>query len=244
MNLEQEKMIAQMGIGPVWKLRSNSIEQTVSVQTLPSMNLPLEPNNQIEGGAQNGPDSGLHLLENNSICQTCGWCLVSSSGVQRVRATGANYFFVRDCPIDSDIEQALGMPSAADQLMKSILRELGIKIGVDAYVAGIVKTKPIKGIGRQFNDQESEVFLCLSCLKKQIELIRPVAIVSFGSIAAMSLLDMDANTPLGTLRGQLHRHDRTALIMTHELNYLLQHPKEKRDLWSDLCLALSTTSHR
>ena len=242
MNPSQEKMITEMGIGPVWKLRSNSIEQTVSVQGLSSMNLSSEPINQTNMRAENEAESGLNLLANHSICQTCGWCLVSSSGVQPVQATGANYFFIHDCPIDSESDQALGLPSADKQLMKSILRELGIKIGVNANVSGIVKTKPIRGAGRQFNEQESEVFLCLSCVKKQIELIRPTVIVSFGSVAAMSLLGLEANTTLGALRGQLHRYDETPLIVTHELSYLLQQPKEKRGLWADLCLAMSANS--
>ena len=242
MNLSQEKIIAEMGIGPVWKLRSNVIEQTDSVQALPAMDFSSGPINKSSVTAQNVSDSDQNFSANNSNCQTCGWCLGSLSGVYPVSETGPNYFFIHDCHVYRESDQVLGLPSADKQLLNGILRELGVKIGVNAYTAGIVNTKPIGSVARQFNKQESEVFLCLSCVKKQIELIRPTVIVSFGSVAAMSLLGLEANTTLGALRGQLHRYDETPLIVTQELSYLLQQPKEKRGLWADLCLAMSANS--
>ena len=215
MNPSQEKMIAEMGIGPVWKLRLNSVEEVVSTQVFLSLNLPA----------------------NTSICHTCGYSLVNSSDVQYGQAVSANYLFIYEYPINS--ERAHGLSSPSEQLLNSILRELRIKIGVNAYVVGIVKAKPVKVLSRQLHGQEIEAIVCLSCLKKQIEIIRPTVIISLGVSDALSVLGLEVGLSLNALRGQLYRYDGIPLIVTYELSYVVQQPKEKSGLWSDLCLAMS-----
>lgn len=238
MNPNQEKIIAEMGIGPVWKLRSNLFQQTSAAQVLPSLNLSAEPNSQFGTSVQVDPDTGLNSRASNPICQTCGWCVGNSSDVHFEQASGTNYFFIYENPVDNESALPRGLPVLAEQLLNRILRELRVDIGVNACVGSIVKTKHPNSSGLS-STQKGMVTACLLCLQKQIKLVRPTVIISLGSGATMAMLGFEASDALSAMRGQVYRYDEIPLIVTHELNYLLQHPKEKYGLWSDLCLAMS-----
>ena len=242
MNPGREKMIAEMGIGPTWKLRANSLEQTISAQLMPAMpaiNVLSESSSHSDLSGQVETANSLNLVANLDICQTCGWGHTTSKATQVRQAVTSNFLFIHEGDIESESATELASMGAVDQLLMGILRELRIKRGVTAFVANIVKVKPVTVVAGQFNGQKAEISACLSCIKKEIELIRPLVIISFGRVAANSLLGFEAEMAMHDLRGQLHHFDETPLIVTHELSYFLQHPKEKRQLWSDLCLATS-----
>jgi uracil-DNA glycosylase family 4 len=239
MNPDQEKMVAEMGIGPLWKLRSNLDEKSVSLQALTSISIPSEPRIRSDFNGQAETGNSVNSLSNNAICPTCGWCQTTANATQVEKAIRPNFLFIHECNMDIESAPLSASTGAEEQLLNSILRELEIKRGVNAFVVSILKTKPVRVVAGQFNGIEAQIFACLSCVKKQIELISPSVIVSFGSVAANSLLNSEAETVIQDLRGRLHHYDKTPLIVTAELNYLLHQPKEKRSLWSDLCFAKS-----
>jgi DNA polymerase len=77
-------------------------------------------------------------------------------------------------------------------------------------------------------------------LRRQIALIRPTVLVALGKTAALSLLDLDPNTPVSKLRGTVHRYADLPLIVTYHPAYLLRNLPDKRKAWVDLCLAMDT----
>jgi uracil-DNA glycosylase len=83
---------------------------------------------------------------------------------------------------------------------------------------------------------DSEAHSCLPYLRRQIELVAPEAILCVGRIAAQRLLDTD--TPIGKLRGRVHRFEGRPMVVTYHPAYLLRSPGEKRKSWDDLKLAL------
>jgi uracil-DNA glycosylase family 4 len=242
MNPVQEKMMAEMGIGPRWKLRADSPGNQISSEVATPTLLPSASNHPTELSTLMPMKNALATESSKSICQVCGSYSITSKAVASGQSRIENYLFIRECTNDREIDIVSPMTGAADALLNGILRELRIKRGISAHLVNIVKTKTkpnaSAGVGRRVYGQDGEILACVSCLKKQIELIDPSVIISLGNIAAMSLLDLADNT--NDLRGSLYRYEGVPLIVTYELDYLLQNPKEKHSLWSDLCLAMKT----
>ena len=230
MNPVQEKMIAEMGIGPIWTLRQNLPEKQI-VSPVSS--------NPTDFGARTLIEGTLGTDSNNPACLICGWCSMASKTIATGQSSEVSYFFIHENSYNRETATTPTLPIAADALLNSVLRELRVQRGVSAYVANIEQPKPGARVDRRLEGQECEMLACLSCVKKQIGLIRPSVIISLGSNAAISLLGLEGDTTINDLRGALSRYEDTPLIVTYELEYLLLHPKEKSGLWSDLCLALN-----
>jgi DNA polymerase len=86
--------------------------------------------------------------------------------------------------------------------------------------------------------------MCTPYLARQIALIRPLAMLALGRIAAQWLLQTD--TPIGRLRGREHRYGErgTPLIVTYHPAYLLRSPLAKAKTWQDLCMVKQVVSAR
>jgi DNA polymerase len=78
---------------------------------------------------------------------------------------------------------------------------------------------------------------CRGYLERQIELVSPKLILAVGRIAAHNLMNIE--TPLGRLRGKLHRYGERGIpvVVTYHPAYLLRSPLEKRKVWEDLLFA-------
>ncbi len=74
--------------------------------------------------------------------------------------------------------------------------------------------------------------------KRQIALIQPKLIVTFGEKVAQNLLG--SNELLDTLRGRVHKYQDVSLVASYAPSHLLQHTQDKAKAWADLCLARST----
>ena len=239
MNPVQEKIITEMGIGPIWKLRPDSNEQQILPQEVIPMHSSPISSNSIDLRAQVQIEDTLGLESNKATCQVCGWSSITLNDSAPRPSSNVIYLFIRECTNGSEIDTVPELADAAEALLNNILRELRLKRGSSAYVASIVKTKPNDVLSKGLIEHGGEVSACVSCTKKQIELIRPSVIISLGNNSAISLLGLEGATTITDLRRTLYRYDGTPLIVTHELDYLLQHPKEKLSLWSDFCFAMS-----
>jgi DNA polymerase len=124
----------------------------------------------------------------------------------------------------------------AGQLLNSMLRAAGFERG-EVFIANVLKCRPPHN--RDPSDEETE--RCLPYLRRQIELVAPAAILCVGRIAAQRLLGTD--TPIGRLRGRVHRLDGRPVVVTYHPAYLLRAPGEKRKSWDDLKLALGVLAH-
>ncbi|HKS54672.1 MAG TPA: uracil-DNA glycosylase family protein, partial [Steroidobacteraceae bacterium] len=120
------------------------------------------------------------------------------------------------------------------QLLNTMLKAIGLK-REQVFIANILKSRP----PNNRDPKPEEVRACLPYLFRQIELVNPQLLLCVGRIAAQTLLETD--TPIGKLRGQLHRiAGNRPMIVTYHPAYLLRSPGEKRKSWADLLLALRT----
>ena len=78
----------------------------------------------------------------------------------------------------------------------------------------------------------------LAVLSRIVKLIKPKLIVALGEKASQSLVK--DNSPLDSLRGNLHHYEAVPVVASYAPRHLLKHEADKRKAWADLCLARDT----
>src|SRR5580700_3820714 len=163
----------------------------------------------------------------------CTRCRLSKQGrKQIVFGVGnpkAELMFIGEAPGADEDQQGEPFVGRAGQLLNSMLRAMGSPRET-VYIANVLKCRPP---GNR-DPRPEEVASCLGYLQRQVDMIQPRLMLAVGRIAAQNLLATD--TPIGRLRGQLHRFGAraTPLIVTYHPAYLLRSPGEKRKAWIDL----------
>jgi DNA polymerase len=98
----------------------------------------------------------------------------------------------------------------------------------DVYICNVIKCRPPDNR----NPELDEVAACESFLFRQIDLVRPRAIVGLGTFAVQALLKV--KTPISKLRGNWHEVRGVKLMPTFHPAYLLRNPADKRLVWADI----------
>ena len=169
-------------------------------------------------------------------CRLCGLCETRTQTVFGVGNRAARLMVIGEAPGAEEDRQGEPFVGRAGQLLNSMLRAAGFERG-EVFIANVLKCRPPHN--RDPSDEETE--RCLPYLRRQIELVAPAAILCVGRIAAQRLLGTD--TPIGRLRGRVHRLDGRPVVVTYHPAYLLRSPGEKRKSWDDLKLALGVLAH-
>jgi len=169
-------------------------------------------------------------------CRLCGLCETRTQTVFGVGNRAARLMVIGEAPGAEEDRQGEPFVGRAGQLLNSMLRAAGFERG-EVFIANVLKCRPPHN--RDPSDEEME--RCLPYLRRQIELVAPAAILCVGRIAAQRLLGTD--TPIGRLRGRVHRLDGRPVVVTYHPAYLLRSPGEKRKSWDDLKLALGVLAH-
>ncbi len=143
----------------------------------------------------------------------------------------ARLMFVGEGPGADEDAQGLPFVGKAGQLLNNMITAMGLK-REEVYIANVVKCRPP---GNRVPEQE-EGATCSPFLFRQIDVVRPKVLVALGATAATWLLGV--RQPLAGLRGRVHAVRGTQLIVTYHPAYLLRDPRQKKEAWSDLQIAM------
>ncbi len=143
----------------------------------------------------------------------------------------ARLMFVGEGPGADEDAQGLPFVGRAGQLLNNMIAAMGLS-REQVYIANIVKCRPPQN--RTPDPQEART--CSPFLFRQIQIIQPEVIVALGSTAATYLLDVKSS--LASLRGRIHTAHNTRLIVTYHPAYLLRDPRQKKEAWTDLQIAM------
>ena len=126
-------------------------------------------------------------------------------------------------------EDELGRPfvGQAGKLLEKILLAINLA-REDVFICNVLKHRPP---GNR-NPFPKEVEACSPYLVRQLELIRPKAILALGTFAAQTLLNTKLS--IGKLRGAVHKYHGIPLIVTYHPAALLRNPAWKRPTWEDV----------
>jgi DNA polymerase len=129
-------------------------------------------------------------------------------------------------------EDQTGRPfvGQAGNLLNGILEAIGLR-REDVYITNVVKCRP----PQNRKPLPDEIAACIPYLYRQIELVKPKAILALGSTAAEGLLGVKKS--LGELRGKVHRFGKIPLVVTYHPAALLRNPNWKKPTWDDVRIA-------
>lgn len=173
----------------------------------------------------------------NAAIRSCSRCELAKTRTQAVPGVGdlhAEWLFIGEAPGANEDRQGEPFVGDAGILLDAMMAAIGLARGNNVYIANVLKSRPP---GNR-DPKPEEVASCLPYLERQIELIQPKLIVALGRFAAQNLLATD--TPIGKLRGQVHRYRGVPLVVTYHPAYLLRNPLDKAKVWEDLVLARKT----
>lgn len=247
----------EMGIGPVWKRRAGDVPRDAPPREHGG-SLPPAPGEPFLEALDHAPE----LLPSSTAppaqeiggmdweqlqvavagCTRCGLCQSRTKTVFGVGDPKANWLFVGEGPGRNEDLKGEPFIGPAGKLLDNMLLAMGLRRGSNAFITNIVKCRPTGPDGRDRPPTPEEAAACLPYLQRQIALIQPAIIVALGKTAALSLLGLEPDTPVGSLRGKVHRYAGLPLVVTYHPAYLLRKLGDKGKAWSDLCLAMNAYS--
>lgn len=140
----------------------------------------------------------------------------------------ADLMFVGEAPgADEDMRGEPFVGRAGQLLTDIIERGMGMT-RAEVYICNVIKCRPPENR----NPETDEVMSCEPFLFRQIDLVRPRAIVGLGTFAVQALLKV--KTPISKLRGNWQDFREIKLMPTFHPAYLLRNPADKRLVWSDI----------
>jgi len=143
----------------------------------------------------------------------------------------ARLMFVGEGPGADEDAQGLPFVGKAGQLLNNMITAMGLK-REEVYIANVVKCRPP---GNRVPEQD-EGATCSPFLFRQIDVICPQVLVALGATAATWMLGK--HQPLAGLRGRVHPVRGTQVIVTYHPAYLLRDPRQKKEAWADLQIAM------
>jgi uracil-DNA glycosylase family 4 len=144
----------------------------------------------------------------------------------------ARLMFIGEGPGADEDAQGLPFVGRAGQLLNNMINAMGLRRD-QVYIANIVKCRP----PQNRVPEPDEANTCAPFLFRQIDVIQPEVIVALGATAATYLLG--GRSPLAALRGRIHHARGSKLIITYHPAYLLRDPRQKKEAWADLQLAMA-----
>jgi uracil-DNA glycosylase len=139
----------------------------------------------------------------------------------------AELMFVGEGPGADEDAQGEPFVGRAGKLLTQMIEAMGLKRS-DVYIANVVKCRPPENR----LPEKDEIATCSPYLLRQIEVIKPKAIVALGSCSAQTLLRTTQG--ISKFRGEWFDFHGAKLMATYHPAYLLRNPPAKADVWKDL----------
>ena len=171
------------------------------------------------------------IREDLGDCTRCALHKGRNTIVFGVGNPAARLMFVGEGPGADEDAQGLPFVGRAGQLLNNMIAAMGLK-REECYIANVVKCRPP---GNRTPDPE-EANTCSPFLFRQIDVVRPQVLVALGATAATYLLGQ--RQPLAGLRGRVHAYRGMSLIVTYHPAFLLRDPRQKKEAWADLQIAM------
>ena len=145
----------------------------------------------------------------------------------------AEVVFVGEGPGADEDAQGLPFVGRAGQLLTEMINNSAARMKVPlrrehTYICNVIKCRP----PNNRTPEKEEVETCSPFLLRQLDAIRPRAIVALGATAVRVLLNN--NESMARLRGRWFEYRGAQLLVTYHPAYLLRDPSKKREAWDDM----------
>ncbi len=181
------------------------------------------------------PSSGLELSKREALkrlyANGCNECHLASSRNRWVFGAGnaeATVMVIGEAPGAEEDEQGLPFVGAAGQLLTNMLAAINLDRNKDIFITNVLKCRP--PVNR--SPESTEIQLCTPLLCRQIEIIKPRAILLLGRIAAHAVLGISES--IANLRSKVHDYKGIPAMVIYHPAALLRNAQYKRPAWEDL----------
>jgi DNA polymerase len=206
-----------------------TFQETTTILPRTTISAPPQVSNIIAPAER---EAALRLIrEDIGDCTRCALHKGRNKIVFADGSANARLMFVGEGPGADEDAQGLPFVGRAGQLLNNMIAAMGLK-REEVYIANVVKCRPP---GNRTPEPE-EANTCSPFLFQQIDVIRPEVLVALGATAATYLLGQ--RQPLAGLRGRVHSLRGSRLIVTYHPAYLLRDPRQKKEAWADLQIAM------
>jgi uracil-DNA glycosylase family 4 len=236
MTPDRERILREMGLGPVWKLRAIPA-MPVDLGSEPSFAVPEALPEIAPAVVASAPCIGMdwkNLAEAVAECRQCPLCEARKQAVLGIGDINSDWLFVGEGPGAEEDQRGEPFVGQAGKLLDNMLAAIGLKRGQDVYIANAVNGRPPEN--RTPTSEEGAA--CRPYLERQIDLIKPTLIVALGRPAAQTLLQTEIK--IAAARGKVHDYRGIPLIVTYHPAYLLRTLMDKAKAWEDLCFMRQT----
>lgn len=166
------------------------------------------------------------LIDSNDNCPSCG----SQNSLLGSGDANANWMFVVDAPTSREVSEQTLFVGRAGDLFDAMLRALGLK-RTDVYTSSVFKCAPTEDL--------SATPQCNELVHRQIELVDPQVIVTFGEFAAQAVIKANENLELLRLNQQRCVRTAVTIVPTYSPVQMLNDLSLKALVWEDLKKAMA-----
>lgn len=162
-------------------------------------------------------------------CTKCRLCETRTHTVYGEGDVDAQIFFIGEGPGETEDQTGRPFVGRAGELLNKMIAGMGLK-REQVYIANVVKCRP----PNNRVPAPDEVATCTPYLERQLEIIRPRAIVTLGLPATQYMLQTKMS--MGKLRGTWQAWRGIKLMPTYHPAYVLRNPtyETRAAVWSDL----------
>jgi DNA polymerase len=139
----------------------------------------------------------------------------------------AELVFVGEGPGHDEDMQGLAFVGRAGKLLTQMIEAMGLT-RESVYICNVVKCRPPENR----KPEDDEMATCSPFLFRQLDVIKPKAVVCLGATAAQALLK--TKDSISRYRGVWFDYRGSKLLATYHPAYLLRNPNAKPDVWKDL----------
>jgi len=175
--------------------------------------------------------SSLDVL--GSVAHDCTDCVLSEGRTNVVFGAGApdaDVLIVGEAPGQREDELGVPFVGRSGQLLDKLLGEIELQRD-DVYIANVVKCRP----PRNRDPKQDEIEACKGYLKRQIELIDPMVVLTLGNFSTKLLLN--TSTGITAMRGRAYEWWGRYLVPTfHPAAALRGGERVTNDIREDLAI--------
>ena len=161
-------------------------------------------------------------------CRRCGLARQRTNTVFGAGNVDAPLVVIGEAPGAEEDAQGLPFVGRAGALLDDMLKAIGLDRKKDVFITNVLKCRPPDNR----SPESSEILACNPVLRKQIEILRPRALLLLGRSAAHTVLENPGS--IASLRTGHHTCAGIPAVVTYHPAALLRNPAYKRPAWEDL----------
>lgn len=218
-------------------LRFQRPDAPAPARIAPSRNTPAQQSRSVFASAtapeqpQIPQDDSWELLERDMA--DCNLCALGRTRTRIVPGDGnrqASLMVIGEGPGFEEDRQGIPFVGNSGRKLDQILASVGIQ-REDVFIANVVKCRP----PQNRNPEPAEIRACSTFLHRQIQLVKPCAILGLGKFAANVLAGhSSATVPISRLRQCIFRFGPTPVLCTYHPSALLRNAALRKPVWNDI----------